>query len=160
MFGKILLMILFSSATMYGQDDSCHVFPQESLKTKLEHGAYICGASLAYSLVDYLGYNLVRGDKGAPFSFRLGMIALQSGLSYFLYKQCGLHSAISFNLIWWTWGDDFAYYGWANALNPSFARDNREVNGLKQGGITWAWWTPVGLVRKKGREIDISTLIA
>jgi hypothetical protein len=157
----LLLVIAFHEAK--AQPDSLSGFqfpPKESFRTKIEHGVYVIGASLAYSLVDYIGYNLVRKENKAPISFRIGMIALQSGLSYFLYKQCGLNSAISFNLIWWTWSDDFAYYGWANTLNPSFLVENRSVNGLKQGGITWAWWTPVGLLRKKGSEIAVSTLIA
>ncbi len=143
--------------------DSMRVFrfpPQESLATKLEHAGYVCGATLAFSLFDYIGYNLVRGENGAPFSYRILQSLVQAAITYFLYEKCGINSAVSFNLIWWTWGSDIAYYGWADALNPKWARDNRTNNGLQGKEITWAWWTPIGLLRKKDSPIARNALIA
>src|SRR5437660_12744078 len=78
----ILLGVVLFASPVLSQPDSLRAFqfpPHESFSTKLEHAGYVCGASLVFALVDYLGYNLVRGDNGAPFSFRLGMIALQTG---------------------------------------------------------------------------------
>ncbi len=152
-----------SSAVLSGQSDSLTVFrfpPRESFSTKLENGGYVLGATLLFSLFDYVGYNLVRGNNKAPFSYRILQTTVQAAITYFLYKECGINSAVSFNLIWWTWGTDIGYYGWANALNPGWARDNRVNNGLQQREITWAWWTPIGLLRKKDSPIARSSLIA
>lgn len=119
-------------------------------RTKIERIGYVCGASLAFSLFDYIGYNLVRDDHNAVFYYRILETAIGSALTYFLYKECGINSAISFDLIWWTWGDDLGYYGWANLLKSRY--------GFKLQSVTWAGWTPIGLTRKKNSIIDNATL--
>src|SRR5206468_6952336 len=83
-----------------------------------ERIGYVCAASLAFSLFDYIGHNATKTDHAARLAYRIFQPAVQAGITYFLYKQCGLNSAISFNIIWWTWGDDLAYYGWAYLINP------------------------------------------
>jgi hypothetical protein len=126
--------------------------------TKLERAAYVIGGSLAFSFVDYIGYNLTRYNSHASrVAFRLFQATLQAGISYFLYKKCGLNSAIAFNLIWWTWGDDLGFYGWAYTTRIYPWDDN---SGIKNGYISWAGWTPVGLVRKQGSSIPVSTFVA
>ena len=145
---------------------------QDSTKTdgaqRLERIEYVVGASLAFSLFDYVGYNLVRTNSSSPSWYRLLEGTVQTAISYFLYKECGLSSVISFNLIWWTWGDDMAYYGWTNLLNPASPNrlnpdsdwENRTNSGLKIRDIGWAGWTPIGLTRPQGSNIARSTLIA
>ncbi len=130
--------------------------------TKLERVAWVTGASLAFSLFDYVGYNIVRENNRAPDWYRILQVSIQCGLSYFLLRECGLPSAISFNLIWWTWGDDIGYNGWANLINPR-AHDghweNREHNGLRDNEITWAYWTPIGMLRPYKSRIPRDVLI-
>ena len=144
----LLFLLIFISSSR-GQDS-----------TRFERVAYVLGASLGISLFDYEGYNLEKNHGAfANTAYRITYIAVQAALSYFLYKQLGLPSAISFNLIWWTWGDDLAYYGWAETLN-SFAMEGRKHTGLEGNGIYWAWWTPIGLMRPKDSRIDKSALVA
>ena len=85
------------------------------------------------------------------------------GTSYLLYDQLGLPSAVAFNMMWWSWCDDLGFYGWANAIDPprppGSEWENRDFNGLKQNHITWAYWTPIGLLRPKGAVIARDALI-
>jgi hypothetical protein len=142
-----------------------NVLGQDS--TRLKRIEYVLGASLTFSLIDYIGYNLVRRQEGSPFWYRCIEATEQTAISYFLYKECGLSSVISFNLIWWTWGDDLGYYGWTNLFNPaspnalnSFVWENRTNSGLLLSDINWAGWTPIGLVRPQGSWIARNALVA
>ena len=133
-------------------------------RTKLERIGYVVGASLLFSLMDYVGTNMVvfapnNPSLKIPFVYRIVQSAVQTGLSYFLYRQCGLSSTISFNLIWWTWSDDFMWYGWAYVLNPGRPWYNRSNNGLQTNNVTWASWTPVGLLRKPFSIISRDVLV-
>ena len=127
--------------------------------TRLERVEYVAGASLAFSFFDYVGFNLVKHDKNITF-YRYIEGTVQTAITYFLYKEVGLPSAISFTLIWWTWGDDILYDGWANAINPAQPWENRSYNTLQSAGISWAGWTPIGLLRPKGSNIARSALEA
>jgi hypothetical protein len=156
-----LSLFLFSSGLLYAQPDSLSSFqfpPKESFNTKLEHAGWVLGSSLAFSFADYIGFNMTRyNSKASQITFRTLQILLQSGLSYFLYNKCGLNSAIAFNLIWWTWCDDWGFYGWAytSRLYPWW--DN---SGYRGGSVTWAGWTPIGLLRKHGSPIALDALVA
>jgi hypothetical protein len=133
--------------------------PEDSLKpNKLERTAYVLGSSLAFSLFDYIGFNMTRYNSHASvIAFRILQAGLQTGLSYFLYKKCGLNSAIAFNLIWLTWGDDWGFYGWAYTTRFYPWEDN---SGFRGGTVSWAGWTPIGLLRKKGSLIAVDALVA
>lgn len=132
---------------------------------RIERYEYVLGSTLAFSLGDYIDYNMLKaynvGDHpyNAPIAFRIIEVTLQAAISYFLYKECGLSSAISFNLIWWTWGDDFAYYGWGQLLSW-FPWESRAQSGLRFTEYNSAGWTPIGLLRPQGSSIAKSTLVA
>ena len=155
-FIAAILALLILTAPLHAQDS-----------TRWKRIEYVAAGSLAFSLVDYIGFNLVRTPHGPGFLYRCLEATEQTAISYFLYKTCGINSVIAFNLIWWTWGDDIAYYGWTNLLNPaspnslnSYEWENRTNSGLKLTGIDWAGWTPIGLTRPQGSNIARSTLIA
>ena len=134
----------------------------------LVKAAYVVGASLAFSLFDYVGYSFTR-PEGEHFTrrdpallsvYRVLQVAVQSAITYFLYKECGLSSAISFNLIWWTWGDDLAFNGWGYLFDPVYPPwANRENNDLRGNAVKWAGWTPIGLTRRQGTIIPTDVLI-
>lgn len=151
----ILILIVGRSPVAIAQDSS-------QVTSSYERAALVTGASLAFSLADYVGFNLVRQPAGAPVWYRAGQIALQAGLTYFLYRYCGLPSAVSFGLIEWTWGNDLGYSGWAYAINPAAVPgvkwENRTLNPMRGNQITWAGWTPLGLMRPRGTVIDRSLL--
>ncbi len=152
----IAFVLMFLHSSLHAQDS-----------TRLERIGYVVGASLAFSLADYIGYSFARVDNvngHAAWWYHAIQISLQTAISYVLYKKFGLPSTIAFNLIWWSWGDDLAYYGWANLINPPHPDgglwEDRDHNGLRDNQITWAGWTPIGLLRPQGSLIARSTLIS
>jgi hypothetical protein len=113
-----------------------------------ERALWTTGAVLTFSTFDYIVIGFFRPDN--EHIYKLVQYAFQAGISYFLYKKCGLSSTIGFNLIWWTYGADLGYYGicelrgnsdsmrWPGA--GSYARDTRNGN-------PFIGWTPIGLLR-------------
>ncbi len=138
---------------------------QDTTTTRLEHVGFVLGASLVFSLGDYLGFNLLKYSEGnfasfrVPVAFRIIEGTAQAAITYFLYKECGLNSAISFDLIWWTWGDDIAYYGWSYLIDQ-FPWESRSTGLLPFSEYNSAGWTPIGLVRPQGSYIARSSLVA
>jgi hypothetical protein len=151
------MLVLLMATNVRGQDS-----------TRLKRIEYVVGSSLAFSLVDYLGYNIL--VKPNPYNttniiaLHVLDIAFGSAINYFLYKTCGLSSAISFDLIWWTWGLDLGFYGWGDVINPAnpwVNRANSSLNTSEWGdSIGWAGWTPIGLLRPPHSNIALSTLYA
>ena len=140
---------------------------QDTVHTRYERAAWVMGSSLAISLGDFIAYNLWRDHIDwqpglhAPFLFRFVQGSIQAAITYFLYKELGLKTAISFNLLWWTWFDDLLFYGWGEALNPASPWPNRSNLQLTNDAhITWASWTPVGLLRSPTSPIAANTLVA
>ncbi len=136
---------------------------------RLKRYELVVGSGLAFSLVDYLGYNIfVTSDQTrttAILALHLFNIAFGGAINYFLYKTCGLPSAISFDLIWWTWGLDLGFSGWGDVINPAYPWINRTESSLNtahwhSNSIDWAGWTPIGLLRKQGSPIALSSLYA
>jgi hypothetical protein len=115
-----------------------------------------------FSLYDYAGYNMTRNSPDGLAAYRMTQIALQATLTAALAVGCSWKEAVAFNFLWWTWVADFAYYGWAHVLNVK-GWENRTTNALARspGGITWAWWTPVGIHfgGKTGRPIPVQVLL-
>lgn len=145
------------------------VTPYSSLQaqadsTRLERYESVIGSCLAFSLLDYVGYNLLvtpnHGSASSILSLHLFDAAFGGAINYFLYKTCGLPSAISFDLIWWTWGLDLGFSGWGDAIDPATPWVNRTNSSLHGNSITWAGWTPIGLFRKQGTVIDKYSLYA
>jgi hypothetical protein len=120
---------------------------------------YVAGSVAAFSLFDYVGYNIAKSDATSLTVYRIVQVAVQAGLSYFLYDQCGLPAAISFNLIWWTFGVDWAYYGWAELLNPSGRWESRGVtHRATYPTVRHGTWTAGSIVA--GRPLTQREMIA
>jgi len=149
---SLILLLLISSAAAQEKDNA-------------EKALYLIGASAAFSTIDYLGYNLSKNDQGtAPVSYRIIQGLLQAGITYFLYEKCGLPTSIAFNLIWWTFGNDFLYYGISELVPPGGQFEGRGTWGsfARQGGPGHAYWTPVGILRgyQRGEKIPANTMAA
>jgi hypothetical protein len=149
----------FAQEKSTNSDGFFHVSDSAQNFSRIERIGYVCGASLAFSLFDYIGANATKTNTTARSAYRVLEVAVQAGISYFLYKKLGLSSAISFNLIWWTWCDDIAYYGWAYLINPKPPWEGRYFNGMQSDYVSWAGWTPIGLTRKHGSLIDQAVLV-
>ncbi len=138
--------------------------PVEQPPTALEKAAWVAGASVVFAGFDYVGYNLTARNPTALVGYRIAQVLVQSAISWFLYRKLGLPSAIGFNLIWWTFGDDFLYYTWAEVINPGPPWESRGAmnNSIFGNQCYWAYWTPVGISRgmKRGETIAGDTLLA
>jgi hypothetical protein len=144
--------------------DSTHTDGAKPIDKPLERYEYVIGSCLAFSLVDYLGYNIL--VKSNPYStgkinaLHVLDVTLGGAINYFLYKTCGLSSALSFDLIWWTWGLDLGFSGWGDVINPPSPWVNRANSSLHSAAVYWAGWTPVGILRAPKSNIALSTLYA
>jgi len=145
---KILFVVILISTTSSGQQDSLHAKP------KWQKVLYLTGASLLYSGIDYFGYNATKKNSTTLIFYRIFQVAMQGAISWFLYDQLGLPTAIGFNLIWWTFGDDLLYYGYAELVNPGGAWESRGAlrSNVMNNHTTWAYWTPIGMARGIKRE--------
>jgi hypothetical protein len=168
------LMNFRGTAVAQGTADS--VFTPILLSAQEEHGAdttgasatdkllYLGGASLLFAGIDYFGFNLTRRNDTHLAIYRVFQVLTQAAITWFLYDKLGLPTAIGFNLIWWTFGVDFLYYGYAELINPGHPWESRGDLKSKvfDHDANWAWWTPVGIARGMRRTDGISgdTLVA
>jgi len=110
--------------------------------------AWFGGAVVAFSGIDYIGYNLAKDANGiAPISYRIAQLAVQGAVTYILYEKCGLPTAIAFNVFWWRGGCDELYYGWGEATNAfpeqgrgSWQREHNQKSPNRK-------WTPLGIMK-------------
>lgn len=110
----------------------------------------VVGASLAFSLFDYVAFNIARKHDKVGL-YRPLQVTAQAGLTFLLKEKFGWKTAGAFNALWWTFNHDLLYYGWAHLLNPGNGWDSRPAfKGVLEDKVTWAWWTPAGLVNMLG----------
>ena len=132
-----------------------------SAATKL---LYLAGASLVYAGVDYVGFNITRRNDTRLAIYRVFQVLMQGAITWFLYDRLGLPTAIGFNVIWWTFGLDFLYYGYAELINPGQPWESRGdlQHKVFDHEANWAYWTPVGIARgmKRSEGIPGDTLLA
>lgn len=117
-------------------------------------------ATALFGFVDYVGYNTI-GQKLLVL-YRILQTSIQIGIVVLLFEFAGFLAALSFLLLWWTFCSDMIYYGfcawlrWFKTEPPNAFEQDVEGNV-----VTWAWWTPYGLVRgHKTEPIDGTILIA
>jgi len=135
-----------------------------------ERALFVLGATVLFGGIDYLGYNLTRHDATLRPMYRVFQVITQILISRYLFEKVGLPSTVAFNLIWWTFGADLAYYGFAEILNPAASWDSKGLwerrgdfsNSVLGNHTTWAWWTPIGITRGMKRDAAIAgdTLLA
>lgn len=113
----------------------------------------VSAATLIFSAVDYVGYNTMGRNPNLLTTYRVLQYLTQGVLTYWLWSSGDFKCALSFNLIWWTWGCDWTYYGMATAVNPKYPTwENRSTSAYSTTHVTWAWWTPVGLMNGANRN--------
>ena len=110
---------------------------------------YLAGASLGFALFDYVGFNLVRDNPTTTPIYRVIQGLTQLAVSWLLYEELGLPTAIAFNLIWWTWGLDAIFYGYTELFNVGGDWRGRGVfqSDIMNNNCFWASWTPVGIAQ-------------
>jgi len=110
---------------------------------------YLTGSALSFALFDYVGFNLVRDDPVKTAIYRVVQALVHAGVTWFLYEQVGLPTAIGFNVLWWTWGLDAIYYGYTELFDVGGSWRGRGVfqSDIMNNNCTWASWTPVGMAQ-------------
>jgi len=131
----------------------CSVCVQAQEKSWLGKKVYMLGGVVAFSAFDYMVYNQMNGNKTSLAVYRIAQLLVQAGITKILVDEVGWPEAIGFNVIWWTWGADLLYYQWGRILPPY-----DQLTHDKQ--VTWASWTPVGLLKGGKRPIAHGALLA
>ena len=118
----------------------------------------IIGASAGFALYDYVGFNATHTNRTALISYRASQLALLSATTYILGKAYDWKAGAGFLVMYWTFTDDFLYYAWGRMLQ---VWERNGFSGVARNGATWAYWTPIGLLRgmKRNKAIAGNTLV-
>ena len=106
------------------------------------------GMLIIFAAFDYVGYNTLGQWKIVL--YRVIQTVVQLSLAAFLWHEEGFWSAFAFMLFWWTWNADLLYYLFYD-LFRFFGGDsagNAFETEVLGGKVTWASWTPYGLVAR------------
>ena len=112
---------------------------------------YILAFTVGFSLFDYFAYN-ISAKKGwtdsifAP--YRIAQTCVQIILIAIAWAFVNGIVAIGFTLLWWTWGCDWIFHVFCltNIFNDIKYILDKELREKYFNKISWAWWTPYGLV--------------
>jgi len=122
----------------------------------------LAGAAL-FALYDYVGYNISLRKNWVNNKFvnpyRISQSLVQVLITILLLIFAGWQSALGFNIIWWSWGCDVLFYFYCTSLHIYKDRGifTKQVLGNQ---VTWAWWTPYGLMfTKKEQAVRWTKLI-
>lgn len=113
---------------------------------------------IIFSLYDYFGFHISYKKGWEDFTpinpYRISQSIIQLIITAILLIFFGWLSALTFNILWWTWWADLLFYLWYDLLRvfgyPRKPRGFREqVMGNK---VTWAYWTAWGILRLKHKH--------
>lgn len=118
----------------------------------------VAAAIIIFGLFDYFGFHISLRKGWADFGFinpyRIAQLFVQISLSLVLLMLFGWVAVISFNILWWTWWADLIFYFFYDTLR--IFGYPRSPGGFKEqvmgNKVTWAFWTPLGLLKHKGKH--------
>lgn len=123
-------------------------YPQE--RDRWRDAGAVVGAHVVFAGFDVLLYPQLGVEN--KFWYRATQLMLQAGISYALYEIGGWRPVIAFNLQWWTWNTDLLYYFFYDIARGTTAFKDEVLANR----VTWAGWTPVGLILHGGKRERIS----
>lgn len=107
---------------------------------------------LAFALFDFWGYNLSVKKKWVNEElinpYRIVQTAVQTVIIVLLLIFFDWKTSAVFIILWWTWYADWIYY--ALCVPFYFYCEKDEWKTPFRNEVTWAWWTPLGLIMGKG----------
>ena len=114
---------------------------------------YITLFTVIFSTFDYFMYNEFnkRGLTDGIFApyriFQTSFQVILIGIAWYFF---GWKVAVGFTILWWTWACDFIFhlFCYTNLYNDKYVVTKGDPRAIKywNESITWAWWTPYGLV--------------
>ena len=111
----------------------------------------ILAFTFAFSLFDYFAYN-ISAKKGwtngllAP--YRIAQTCVQIILIAIAWAFVNGIVAIGFTLLWWTWCCDWIFHIFclSNLFEDRKYVWDKDARKKYWNNISWAWWTPYGLL--------------
>lgn len=112
---------------------------------------YILAFSVGFSLFDYFAYNefAKRGLTNGIFApYRIVQTCVQIILIAIAWAFVNGIVAIGFTLLWWTWCCDWIFHIFclSNLYDDRKYVWDADVRKKYWNNISWAWWTPYGLL--------------
>lgn len=142
----LVALIILTSLASAQDDDVIKIY----LRSKGSNGEKVRNlliASALSSLTDYVGYNLTKNNQQTLVLYRVIQTTFNATLTYYLYHENGLSTALAFQFVWWTGGHDFMYYGWAEILSIRGWEGRGSFSRVVREGASHLYWTPIGLSR-------------
>jgi len=117
----------------------------------LDNLLYIAIFAVGFSLFDYFAYNefAKRGLTNGIFApYRIFQTSVQIILIAVAWAFVDLMVAIGFTILWWTWGCDWIFHIFclSNLYEDRKYVWDKDVRKKYWNAISWAWWTPYGLL--------------
>lgn len=112
----------------------------------------VLGGAAIVSLTDYIAYNMVRDDAQTTSNgYRPMQIAVQGAAAKLIQDLAGTDALLGAAMFQWFFGADLMYYAWG--CIPAHGEGSWEGRAdvlklVRSGRITWAGWTPLGLLKK------------
>lgn len=115
------------------------------------------GGAFAYALYDYIAFNAFAFNQGdeRQLQYRLFQAPTQIFIHRWLSQNVSPQAAAAFEVIWWTWGCDLMFYAIAElGLGQEGWHGPGSFEGVSRAKVTWASWTPMGIVAGLGNLIN------
>ena len=113
-------------------------------------------ALIVFAFFDYFGYNVLHKIQPTVCGItQHALLIAIAAILYFLAWQC----TVAFILLWWTWWADAIYYVFADSFRWYHKAGDRWQAEAVEDRVTWAWWTPMGLMLPYKMPMPYTTLL-
>lgn len=116
---------------------------------------------ILFAFFDYIGFNTI--GKWNKVFYRALQYIFQGVIVWFLWSFDSFGTALWFLFLWWVWIADLIYYLFFDILRWFGDRSGTAFRNEVLGNlVTWAWWTPAGLIQwaiTKQRNLPIKAWI-
>jgi len=112
---------------------------------------YILAFTFGFSLFDYIMYNEFNKQgwtNGIFAPYRIFQTSVQLLFIALAWYFCNGIVAIGFTILWWTWGCDWIFhlFCFGDFYDDKQYVWDKDTRKKYWNAISWAWWTPYGLL--------------
>ena len=105
--------------------------------------------AFVFAVFDVIGF---RNATDIP-RYRIIQIVVQISLVTLAYLIFGWKVSTGFSILWWTWNCDLLYYLVYDMYALVFKKSTGFKHEVLGNLVTWAWWTPAGLIAYKKDKV-------